>query len=191
MPPRNRSSIDDVFVDASADHHVLAAHSPSTLSRARSGCLLGRCRRGGPQVLRGINAPGTPRFCTRQQVDPIRTYARLVGRARMWPTSAAGKASSSCMPLRAMYCVVDSPTPCNALRRVIASSRLQPTQSSFGLAVTAAAMALIARARIGHDEPRLLIRQTLGSRKCVSQPRVSGRRRLCGAWLRDRWRRSP
>ena len=111
MPPRNRSSIDDVFVDASADHHVLAAHSPSTLSRARSGCLLGRCRRGGPQVLRGINAPGTPRFCTRQQVDRIRTYARLVGRARMWPTSAAGKASSSCMPLRAMYCVVDSSIP--------------------------------------------------------------------------------
>jgi hypothetical protein len=52
--------------------------------------------------------------------------------------------------------------------------------SSFGSAVTAATIALIARARTGHAEPHLLIRQTLGSQKCVSQPCVSGRGRLCG-----------
>jgi hypothetical protein len=179
-------------VDVSAGHDGLAPRSPSSLSRARSGCFLGRCRRSGPQVLRGISAPGAPRFGARQQSSTA--FGRMpasLAKARVRATSAAGKASGSRMPLRAMYSAVDSPTPANALRRVIASSRLQPMPSSFGPAVTAAAMALIARARIGHDEPRLLIRQTLGSRKCVSQPRVSGRRRLCGAWLRDRWRRSP
>jgi hypothetical protein len=72
------------------------------------------------------------------------------------------------------------PTPGNALRCVIASLRLQPMPSSFGSAVTAAAIALVARARTGHAEPHLLIRQTLGSQKCVSQPCVSGRGRLCG-----------
>ena len=79
MPPWNRSSIDDVVVDVSAGHDGLAPRSPSSLSRARSGCFLGRCRRSGPQVLRGISAPGAPRFGTRQQLDRIRMYARLVG----------------------------------------------------------------------------------------------------------------
>ena len=109
MPPWNRSSIDDVFVDVSAGHDGLAPRSPSSLSRARSGCFLGRCRRSGPQVLRGISAPGAPRFGTRQQLDRIRTYARLVGQGAREADVGGWKGVG--VPLRAMYSAVHSSIP--------------------------------------------------------------------------------